>query len=86
MSAVCSGVKGHGVQNVPGAWYDLASRLDAARAVLYWFNESLPTLDGMTDDQREHINRACGLAVAAENVLNLAQADVNELERQLIAQ
>jgi hypothetical protein len=40
----------------------------------------------MTDDQREHINRACGLAVAAENVLNLAQADVNELERQLIAQ
>lgn len=85
MSAVpCPGVKGHGIQNVPGAWFDLSSRLDAARAVLYWFNESLPSLEGMTDGQKEHINRASGLAVAAENMLDLAQKDVEELEQQLI--
>lgn len=82
--APCPGVKGHGVQNVPGAWYDLAARLDAACAVLYWFNETLPvSLAGMQDYQQESINRAGSLAVAAENLLALCKRDIELLEQQL---
>lgn len=81
----CPGVKGHGIQNVPGAWYDLGTHLDSACAVLYWLNESLPSLEGLSDNQREHLNRASALAVAAEQMLDLAKKDVDDLERQLIA-
>ena len=78
-----NGIKGHGCINVPGAWYDLNVRLEAALAVLYWFNESLPMLDGMTECQQEHINRAGGLAFAAETLLQQCKRDNELVEKQL---
>lgn len=66
----------------PGAWYDLSGRVSHARAVSACLGEMLP---GRVDDQRTliAINRIGDLAGAIEDILALAEADIEELERQL---
>lgn len=83
MNAPCPGVKGHGIVNVPGAWYDLSARLDAARAVVYVINETILPLHGMTDEQRDSMNRTYGLAAATLEILNLCYQDIERLEADL---
>lgn len=63
----------------PGAWYDLASRVSAARAVASCINGALP----IGSDSCVDFNRIGNLASAVDDLLMLAEKDVDELERQL---
>lgn len=75
------GIKGHGIANVPGAWYDLGGHIDSARAVLSCAQDSLPgKLEGV---EYERINHVANLMEGALELLKLAQRDSEELERQL---
>jgi hypothetical protein len=77
----CLGVKGHGIANVPGAWYDIAGHIDGAQAVLFCARDYLPgSIHGV---KWEDINRIANLLEAADELLKLAVEDRNELERQL---
>ena len=79
----CPGVKGHGIANVPGAWYDIAGHIDGARAVLSCAQDCLPgNLDGVQCDALNHV---ANLIEAAGELLKLADQDRDELERQLKA-
>lgn len=66
----------------PGAWYDLAGRVSHARAVATCLGEVMPAC---VEDTRMliAINRLGDLAGAIEDILTLAVADIEELERQL---
>lgn len=63
----------------PGAWFDLSSRLSAASAVSSCALNALPC----GHDQREEINHIGNLIAAVQDLLMLAEKDVEELERQL---
>lgn len=60
---------------VPGAWYDLASRIGNAEAVA----GCIACYEGNADD------RVLCLAGALQDLLMLAKQDVDNLERQLKA-
>ena len=81
--AVCAGVKGHGLQNVPGVCYDLGGRVASTRAVLSCAQDYLPgTLDGVEWVQ---LNQVANLLEAASELLKLVGQDCDQLERQLKA-
>lgn len=65
----------------PGALYDLSGRVSHAKAVAACLGKSIP----MAQNEAEY-HAACrlaDLAGAIEDILSLAEADVEELERQL---
>lgn len=79
--APCPGVKGHGIKNVPGAWYDISGHIDGARAVISCAQDYLPgNVEGVKWDALNHV---ANLLEAAIELLKLAEEDRNELERQL---
>ncbi len=76
-----TGLKGYGIANVPGAWYDISGHIDGARAVIVCARDYLPgNVEGVKWDTLNHV--ACLLEAAVE-LLKLAEQDRNELERQL---
>lgn len=79
--APCPGVKGHGINNVPGAWYDAGGHVDAALAVVSCAQDYLP--GGLTGVEYLRINHVANLMEGALELLKLAQRDIEELERQL---
>ena len=77
----CPGVKGHGVINVPGAWYDIGTHIESARSVISAAQDYLPgSLNGV---DAIRINHVANLIEAANELLKLAEQDRDELERQL---
>lgn len=83
MSAPSTGMKGHGISNVPDAWFAISARVSSARAVASCISETLPNLEGMSDRQRMQINEAGCIACAVVDLLELCQRDVDLLEAQL---
>lgn len=64
---------------MPDAWYELASRIESAKAVACYIPEALPgKLDGPAEC-------AFNLTNAVIDLLELAMADINRLEEQLKA-
>ena len=78
----CPGVKGHGRTNIPGAWYDAASRVDEARAVTSCALENMPTSSGV---EWERCNNVAHLIAAVQVLLDLAKHDMEEIEQQLMS-
>jgi hypothetical protein len=70
--------------NLPGAWYDVGSRIDEARAVISCASDYMETLPS-AGAPLARTNHIAALIAAAGDLLDLAQEDVNELERQLIS-
>jgi hypothetical protein len=66
---------------MPGAWYDLLSRVSAAQSLASCALEALP--DGLTGNAYERVNHACNLLAALQDILRLTEQDVNLLEVQL---
>lgn len=64
---------------IPGAWYDLSGRISAASAVASCALESLP----VGSNAYEAINHVGKLIGAVQDLLMLAEKDVEEMERQL---
>ncbi|MHB1333411.1 MAG: hypothetical protein ACYCY1_12505 [Sulfuriferula sp.] len=69
---------------IPGAWYDLSSRISHAQAVATCMGESMPFVPGNETLYRS-ISRLSELVGAIDDILTLAARDVEELERQLNA-
>ena len=65
--------------NIPSAWYDLGGRISSARAVAGCVLEALPA----RQDSLADLNHAANLVCAMQDLLDLAEADVNRLETQL---
>lgn len=65
--------------SMPDAWYDLAGRISAARAVACCALEAVP----VTHETNEQANHACSLIVAMQDILKLSAEDVNLIETQL---
>lgn len=71
------------VIELPGAWYDLVSRVSAAQSVASCALEAVPDgLNGMDGPRLIHVSN---LIVALEDILKLMANDVNLLETQLEA-
>lgn len=79
----CPGVKGHGVANVPGAWYDIGGHIEGARAVLACAQDYFP--ENIAGAEYVRLNHIASLMAAAAELLKLAEQDRDELERQLKA-
>lgn len=79
MRAPYTGMKGHGVANVPGAWYDVGGHIGSARAVIACAGDYMASLEG----NRERANHIAKLIEAAGELLKLAQQDVDRLEAEL---
>jgi len=75
MSAACSGVKGHGIANVPNEWYEAGGHIDSALAVLSCAGDYVGS-QGSSD----HV---ANLIAAAHELLKLAKKDVDDIEQQL---
>ena len=69
---------------VPGAWYDVSSRLSAARAVASCIIDSLPCGDHAKPILAE-IDHLGNLAQAVIDLLDLCQRDNNLVEEQLLS-
>lgn len=82
MSTPSNGVKGHGIANVPSAWYDVGGHIDSARAVISSAADYFGTMP-MADPMRS--NHIASLIEAASELLRLAQQDVDRLEQELKA-
>lgn len=67
--------------SMPGAWYDLAVRVNEAQAVSSCALESLPT--GLKGVEYERMNHTSLLISAVEDILRLMQQDVQKIEVQL---
>ncbi len=76
-TSVASGTGIH----LPGAWYDLSVRIDAARSVASCAMESLPY--GLQGLDYVRINETGNLIAALTDLLDLCAEDVNLTEQQL---
>ena len=66
---------------MPGAWYDLSSRVLSAQAVASCALEALPSgMGAMVDLKLIH---ASNLIAAVQDILGLMEQDVNLMEEQL---
>ena len=77
------GIKGYGIANVPGAWYDIGCHIESARSVISAAQDYLP--GNLTGVDHSRINHVSNLIEAANELLKLAEQDRNELEQQLKA-
>lgn len=64
---------------IPGAWYDLASRVANARSVASCILGALP----IGPDSCVDFNHIGNLASAVDDLLKLAEEDAERLEKQL---
>lgn len=67
---------------VPGAWYDLSGRLDAARAVAGCALDYLPVGD-RAGPIRPQINHLGNLISAINDLLDMCITDANRIETEL---
>ena len=65
--------------DLPGAWYDASSRVDAALAVVRLIREVIPC----DHHNYDRANAAVNLSVAVEELLVLAKKDMERMEREL---
>jgi hypothetical protein len=68
--------------NIPGAWYDLAARLGAIKAVASAISQALPCGNIPLGLQRE-IEDAGYLAMAVRDLIELAESDAERIELEL---
>lgn len=66
---------------MPGAWYDLSGRVNAAQSVVSCALEALPP--GLQGMEYASMNHAANLIAAAQDILKLMEEDVNLMEGQL---
>jgi hypothetical protein len=64
---------------MPGAWYDLAGRVDALKSISCCAMEAVPCVSGNMDAT----NHAVNLIAAMQDILKLMQSDVTEIETAL---
>lgn len=67
----------------PGAWYDLSVRISEAKAVASCALESLPS--GLQGIEYERMNHTSLLISALEDILKLAQQDVETVSAYIQA-
>ena len=67
---------------IPAAWYGLAGSISHAKAVASCMIEATPPIKGGTEEWLA-MCRVADLAGALEDLLTMAEADVEELEREL---
>ena len=82
MSAPSNGMKGSGIANVPGAWYDVGGHIDSAAAVISSAADYFGTLPAADSMRANHV---ASLIEAASELLRLAKQDVDRLEQELKA-
>lgn len=70
---------------IPGAWYDLSARVAHARAIAGCIGSSLPNAYGLPVEVWEALNDVGNLVGAVDDLLKLAEEDVDRLEQQLKA-
>lgn len=70
---------------IPAAWYDLTGRIAHARAVIGCIGESLPCSYGLPREVYDAINDAANLVGAVQDLLDLATADLDRMEKELNA-
>lgn len=69
---------------VPGAWYDVSSRISAARAVASQIYNCIPCGD-RAKPVMSNLDDIASLAGAVVDLLDLAQHDNNLVEEQILA-
>lgn len=70
--------------SLPGAWYDVSSRLGAARAVATCIFDAMPYGDRAKPIYDE-LNRIGDLATAVIDLIDLCKRDNDRVEEQLLA-
>ena len=69
--------------DVPGAWYDLSSRLSAAATVIGMIDSCMPCGDRAVPVMT-HLNDIGNLATAADELLRLCMVDCERIERAIL--
>jgi hypothetical protein len=67
------------IASMPGAWYDLAGRVDILKSIASCALETVPCGDG----NQEHGNHAANLIAAMQDILRLMEQDVNFITEEL---